>query len=274
MRKFLAKIIVTFAKLITLPLSPMRRRDARVVARELLLADHPVDTKRGRLLFDANTRYGFRAAWNFPKTDPDTLAWLDALPEEGCYWDVGANIGAYCLYAALRPKLCVVAFEPSASSYAVLNRNIELNDMFDRIAVYCTAFSEKTKLDVLNMARTAAGLSMHGFGNEVNQFDEIIDTKFRQGAIGFAIDDFFKIFSPPTPTHVKIDVDGIEAEIIRGGRTTLSAPSVTSMMVEIEGDLGSVRNRELLTLMTKLGFMARPKTSPEFNNVIFDRPSN
>lgn len=273
MRKFLGSLIAAFAKLVTLPLSPMRRREARAIAHGLLLANHRVETERGRLIFDSNTRYGFRRAWQFPGTDPDTLGWLNALPDDGCYWDIGASIGAYSLYAALRPKLHVLAFEPSASSYAVLNRNIELNDMSDRIAAYCIAFSEKTNLDTLNMARTEAGVAMHGFGTEINHFDRIIDTRFRQGAVGFSIDGFMKIFSPRQPTHVKIDVDGIEADILRGGRNTLSAPSVKSMMVEIVKDLDSARNRQILTLMTELGFTARPKTSPEIKNVIFDRIS-
>ena len=274
MRKLLARIIVAFAKLVTFPLGPMRRRDARIIAQGLLLATFAVETKRGQLIFDANTRYGFRGAWLFPSSEPDTLEWLDAIPDDACFWDIGANIGTFSLYAALRPKQHVLAFEPAASSFAVLNRNIELNHLSDRIAAYCVAFSEQTKLDALNMASTAAGSSMHGFGIETNQFDELINTKFRQGAVGFSIDDFVTIFSPSLPTHVKIDVDGIESRILRGGRDTLAALSVKSMIVEIERDLGSPRNREILALMTELGFTARPKASPLFRNVIFDRSSS
>ena len=80
--------------------------------------------------------------------------------------------------------------------------------MSDRITAYCVALSEKTELNLLNMADTTAGQSMHGFGTEFNQFDEIIDIKFCQGTIGFSIDDFVAMFSPSLPTHVKIDVDG------------------------------------------------------------------
>ena len=271
MRLFLANIIAIFAKLVTFGLSPMRRRDARIVARDLLSANYPIGTDRGQIVFDANTRYGFRAAWNFVNTDADTLAWLISLPEEGCYWDIGANAGVYCLFAALRPNLRVIAFEPSANSYALLNRNIEINQLSDRISAYCIAFAKETKLDVLNMARTDAGLSMHGFGTEVNQYDTLIDTKFRQGAVGYSIDDFAKTFSPSMPTHVKVDVDGIEADIIRGGRETLSVDTLQSMMVEIEGNLESARNQELFELMRELGFKPRPKTSPNFSNVIFYR---
>ena len=273
MRKFVAKAIVAFARLVTLPFGPFRRRDTRIIARDFLLATHPVDTRRGRLTFDANTRYGFRGAWNFHVGEPDTLEWLDSLPDAACFWDIGANIGSFSLYAALGNKRRVLAFEPAAASFSVLNRNIELNRMSDRIVAYCIAFSEETRLDVLNMASTSAGSSMHGFGTESDQFDEVIKTRFRQGAVGFAIDDFVAAFSPPLPTHVKIDVDGLEAGILRGGQDTLSAPGVESMSVEIEGNPDSPRNREILTLMTALGFAARPKAAPEIRNVIFDRAS-
>ena len=223
---------------------------------------------------DANTRYGFLAAWSMPDSEPDTLEWLDSLPGDACFWDIGANIGTFSLYAALGRESRVLAFEPGAASFAVLNRNIELNGMSDRIAAYSIAFSETTRLDVFNMSGTSAGSSMHGFGTETDQFGEAIETRFRQGAIGFSIDDFVATFAPPLPTHVKIDVDGIEAEILRGGRNTLTAPSVEGMIVEIEGDLASPHNREIFDLMTGLGFVARPKASPQFGNVVFDRPSS
>ena len=272
MKKFLARAIVAFAGLVTWPLSPARRGETRLLARELLLAIVPVETDRGRLIFDASSRWGFRWARNFLGGEPETREWLDALPDDACVWDIGANIGIVSLYAALVPGRRVLAFEPAAASFAALNRNIALNRMADRVAAYCIAFSEETRLDTLNMARTSAGTSMHGFGTETDQFGRTIDTRFRQGAVGFSIDDFVATFAPPLPTHVKIDVDGIEAEILRGGRKTLSAPSVRSMIVEIEKDLESPRNREILALVTGLGFVARPKASPELRNVVFDRP--
>ena len=112
---------------------------------------------------------------------------------------------------------------------------------------------------------------MHGFGTERDQFGSAIDINFRQGAVGFSIDDFVTMFSPPLPTHVKIDVDGIEADILRGGCKTLSAQSVRSIIVEVERDQNSPHNREILGLMAGFGFNARAKASPGLRNVIFDR---
>ncbi len=193
------------------------------------------------------------------------------MPEDACFWDIGANIGVFSLYAALRLRHGhVVAFEPAAGTYALLNRNIEANDLGHRVSAYCIALAERTRLDVLNMATTQAGSWSHGFGTEVDEFGDVIDTKFRQGAVGFSVDDFADQFSPPLPTHVKMDVDGIEDGILRGGQRVFSAPSVRSVIIELR-DLDSPRNRGIADLMAGMGFVARPVESPHYRNVIFDR---
>jgi len=271
MRRFLARMIVVFSKIITYPLSPFRRASALAIACERLYDEASFVTERARLRFHATSRRGFRGEGSFGTDETDTIKLIDAMPEGSCFWDIGANIGVFSLYAALDNKAEVLAFEPAGSSFSVLNTNIELNRMSDRITGYCMAFSDETKLDVLNMESIHPGNSMQGFGTEINQFDQTISTNFFQGAIGFSIDDFVKTFSPNLPTHVKIDVDGIEADILRGGRRVLSAPSVKSVIVEVEGDMNSVRNQEIMALMTELGFSARPKESPELRNVIFDK---
>ena len=229
-----------------------------------------VSTKSGRLFFVPAARLSPSSAIHLLAHEPDTVQWVEAFTDGDVYWDIGANIGVFALYAGLKPGVRVLAFEPAASSFAVLNRNIELNSI-DRITAYCLAFAQETKLDSLNMSSISPGGSMHAFGTDRDQFDRIIDVRFRQGAIGFSIDDFVTMFSPPRPTHVKMDVDGIEADILRGGRDTLSSPSVRSMIVEIEGDLTSLHNREILQLMAEFGFAARPKDCPQLRNVVFNR---
>lgn len=273
-RKFLASVIIAFAKLITFPLSPFRRGSAIGIACERLSSTVPIMTDKGPLFFHANSRRSFHRGWNVKTNEPDTLEWIDAFPDSACFWDIGANVGVFSLYAALNSTTTVLAFEPSGSTFSVLNENIKLNKMSSRITGYCLAFSENTKLDVLNMESTSPGIAMHGFGTEINQFDKPIDIEFRQGAIGFSIDDFVAIFSPLLPTHIKIDVDGIEADILRGGKRTLSSPAIRSIIVEIEQKLSQKRKAEIQDLMTEIGFESRPQVSSEFRNVIFNRIDN
>ncbi len=108
-------------------------------------------------------------------------------------------------------------------------------------------------------------------GTNLNAYEETSDAKFRQAAIGYAIDDFVRTSTPTRPTHLKIEVDGIEADLLRGGENTLKIPSVQSVLIEIMGDIDSPRNAEIISVMTAFGFSARPKKSPDYRNVIVER---
>ncbi len=270
MRNFVAWLILFFAKVVTSCMTPTRRSDAFLRARDRI-------DKTGRLVIRAGGEVPCCGTLSFHKmlsdsrqSEPDTLDWLGRLSKDDVLWDIGANVGVFTIFASLQRGARVVAFEPGAASYGELNRNIELNGVDGLVSAFPVAFSADTGIDALNMASTGPGSSMHGFGIEVDQFGKPIGTRFRQAAIGFSIDDFVRLFEPPLPTHVKIDVDGLEPDILRGGRQTLAAASVRSMIVEVEGN--SDRNRELLGLMDELGFAPRPKLAPKLRNVIFERP--
>lgn len=272
MRQLLSRLIIWFAKFVTLFLPDAKRKDAIGRAMDELSGEPSrVDMPRGTLFFEAGSAQIARWAVMLPYYEPDTLAWLDEIPDDACIWDIGANLGMFALYGALPPARRIVAFEPAARTYGVLMRNIELNDMGDRVSAYCIALAEQTGLDTLNMSSTEPGGVLHGFGTEETQLGHAINPTFRQAAIGFSIDDFVRIFAPPLPTHVKMDVDSIEAAILRGGRQTLSAPEIRTMNIEIEGDHTSEHNREIFGLMAELGFTPRPQASSGYRNVIFDR---
>ena len=184
-------------------------------------------------------------------------------------WDIGANIGAMSLYAALMPETRVVAFEPAAATYSVMVKNIEINAMSDRVSAYCLALSDETKCGALNMATTEAGSFLHAFEDDTNVHDEVISVTFSQATMGFAIDDFIRLFDPPAPTHIKLDVDSTEARIIEGGRELLAEGGVQSVYIEVEGALERERNRQIITRMRDLGYRPRERGSGENRNLEF-----
>lgn len=260
MTSFLSTIIILFIRFITAPLGAERKlrtfRKTLVPLRKLILTLYKPGSPTFRLSGD------FEA---------DTREWLDSISVDCAtmLWDIGANVGAYSLYAALQRNMQVLAFEPQAASYALLNETIERVGIDSRIVAYQIAFDSNTKLGRLNQEDTGFGAGMHGFNTEKDQFEHPIATKFRQGAIGFSVDDFVQQFSPPLPTHVKIDVDGLELSILEGGAKTFSAPSVRSMIVELQGS--DERQAGIVRLMAELGFTAEPKASPSYRNMIFRR---
>ena len=261
MSRFLSIIIICFVKFLMVPLGAQKKlktlRKVLIPLRKYMLA----------LYEPGNPKSGIRG--NF---ESDTVEWLDNISTDGSevLWDVGANIGYYSFYAALRRNMQVLAFEPQAASYAFLNETIEQAGIDSRITAYQIAFGSNTKLGRLNQVDTGFGTANHSFDTEKDAIGRPIATKFRQGAIGFSVDDFVELFSPPLPTHVKLDVDGLEPDILRGGVKTFSASSVQSMIVEMEGS--DERQAGIVALMAELGFTAKPKASSDCRNVVFRRP--
>ena len=271
MSKQLARGIVGLAHLVTAPLKSKRRIATEVTAAELLCRDIPVETSKGTLLFHTTTRRAYHYPWNFHDDEPDTLEWIDRMPAGSVLWDIGANIGQYTMYAALQPDVRVLAFEPAGASYAILTKNIEINRMDDRVSAYCLAFSDRTALGDFNMATTEAGSSMHAFDETVNAFERQIDVKFRQATVGLSIDDFIRLFDPPRPTHIKIDVDSIEDRIITGAAGLLRDGSVESLWVEIMGAFDTPRNARIIGLLDEVGYTTKEKQDPSHKNAEFRR---
>jgi FkbM family methyltransferase len=96
--------------------------------------------------------------------EPDTCAWIDSFELDDVFWDVGANVGVFCLYAARRRGVRVLAFEPSADNYVVLCRNVEANSLDALVVPYCIALAGATELGVLNSPSREMGAALHQFG--------------------------------------------------------------------------------------------------------------
>ncbi len=175
--------------------------------------------------------------------EPETIDWLDGLDTADVLYDVGANIGAYTLYAAAAKGARVLAFEPLPSNYYLLNRNIEENDLAHRVTAYCLAFSDDDQLGVFHAQDTAFGAALSSFGEALEQAGQTHASDFEQGMIGMRLDRFIDAYAPPFPTHIKIDVDGNEEQIVKGAEKTLSDPRLKSVSVELDDTRGAERDR-------------------------------
>ncbi|NQU58109.1 MAG: FkbM family methyltransferase [Rhodospirillales bacterium] len=272
MSKGISAAILGFSELMMAPLKARRRWLVRALAIEGFYQDIPVKTDLGTLKFHITNRQTLVIPAEFDAYEPETLEWIKGFPKGAVLWDIGANIGAFSLYAALMPETRVLAFEPAAATYAVMVKNIEINAMSERISTYPVALSDETQLGAFNMASTQAGGFMHAFEETTNVHDEVIAIRFSQATVGFTIDDFIRLFAPPKPTHIKLDVDSTEAKIIEGGKGLLSEGSVKSVYIELEGALEKGRNREIISLMNDLGYQPKERATGENRNLEFTKP--
>jgi FkbM family methyltransferase len=188
--------------------------------------------------------------------EPWTVRWIEEYlrPDEVLY-DVGANVGAYTLVAAVGvPGARVVAFEPGAANFAALCANVELNGVGGRVIPVPLALGERSGSAALEGAPVAgASRSLDGAAGPEHP-TVLVDR----------LDDLVDRFELPPPDHL----DGSELQVLAGAERLLARDGVRSAMVELD----QVRGPELTERLTGLGFELverssgrdRPATAPSY----------
>ena len=169
-------------------------------------------------------------------------------------FDIGANVGAYSLIAASEfgKAISVLAFEPCPATYAALVSNIRINGLSDVIQAYPLAFGAKTKVDVFNQSSIIPGSAEHAVGSAIDFRGNVFEPAFQHSVMCFNLDTFVEFFKVKPPTHIKIDVDGIELDILRGAKKVLAMKCLRKVSVEVRE--GSPEEGPILHLMESGGF--------------------
>jgi FkbM family methyltransferase len=167
----------------------------------------------------------------FSSKEPETLQWIDSIPRESVVWDVGANVGLYSCYAAKARSCRVFAFEPSVFNLETLARNIFLNRLTALVTVVPLALSDELAVSSLSLTSTEWGAAMSTFGQTYGHDGESIRKVFEFSTIGLSMVDAVDLLKIPRPQYIKMDVDGIEHLILKGGASILSGTE--GVLVEI-----------------------------------------
>lgn len=170
----------------------------------------------------------------FATKEPETLEWIDALPKGAALWDIGANVGLYTCYAAKARDCRVVAFEPSVFNLELLARNVYLNDLVHQVTIVPLALSDQIAVSRLNMTTTEWGGALSTFGREYGHDGRSLHKIFEYQMLGVSIVDAVERLGIPAPDFIKLDVDGIEHLILRGGESILRR--VQGILIEINDD--------------------------------------
>lgn len=179
-----------------------------------------------------NNEYDHIRLKDFFSKEPETLIWLNRLSKEDVLWDIGSNIGVYSIYAAKVIGNKTYAFEPCWKNTFFLQENIDINDLNKFVTAYPIAIGKEHKYDVLLNTRNIPGCTgAEVSGSELsNNNTQNYKDKKESGCVVESIDSLVEKGLTP-PTHLKIDVDGLEPDIIEGAKNTL--PKVKSILVEL-----------------------------------------
>lgn len=173
---------------------------------------------------------------------------LASMTDEDVFLDVGANFGRYCcVVSSLYGGVDIIAVEPNPSTASILRRNIENNGLNGDVFEYALSDSEGDM--TLSMADFPERSHLDTSGN--TESDDSITVQVKRG------DMFVQENGLPTPTVVKIDVEGAELGVITGMEDTLKKPECRLLYCEVHPFLmkkfGSTED-ELFTKLTELGF--------------------
>lgn len=221
---------------------------------------HEISHNGLKLRFAApNSLCGWRAR-TFSTKEPETLEWIDSIPENSVLWDVGANIGLYSVYAAQKKRCRVWAFEPSVFNLELLARNIFANGLTGQVCIVPVALSDRLGSSQMRMTTTEWGGALSTFGQEFGWDGEAIRQVFEFQTIGLSMEDAVQKLSIPQPEYIKMDVDGLEHFILKGGPAVLAG--VKQVLIEVNDDFHEQAD-QCRSLLTQAGLVLMNKRHSE-----------
>lgn len=182
--------------------------------------------------FVPNTHCAWRVE-SLMEKEPDTVAWINWMKPDEVLFDVGANIGQYSLLAA-KKGVFVHAFEPESQNFAIMCRNVAVNELNHRVRCWPIALADKPGLHTFYVTQLIPGNSCNSLGEKVDYHLKPKDNwQFEQGCGAMTLAFFADQFG--APDHIKIDVDGLEHKVLEGAGKYLNA--VKSVLVETNHNL-------------------------------------
>lgn len=166
--------------------------------------------------------------------------------------EVGAHIGYVSLHLAklVGPAGRMVVFEPGPNNLEYLSRNLQgkTHVQLERKAV--ADFNGVAKFQVENLSGQNNSLLQDYEGLQKNMASAGV-SRVETSTVEVdcvSLDDYFADKQLPTPSFIKIDVEGAELMALRGLQATLRQPGV-ALMVEITENC-----REVMELLADCGY--------------------
>lgn len=178
-----------------------------------------------------------------------TLSVIHSVLKPGDYFvDVGANVGLMTLLAAhiVGPQGKVDAFEPLPEIRELLSASLRINAIQNTRIHSCALGSESSINTIYRHPEVNRGGASIAWAGAMSQKEEI------------AIEPLDGIVSKNTqaPAMIKIDVEGWEFEVLKGGLNTLRAQPQPVVCIEFSRThpLHGGTHEEMYQLMKSLGY--------------------
>ena len=230
-------------------------------------------SKNVRLEFPDGCSYRIDAqfyAWQVNQYElPVVRELIGTLTETSVLYDVGAHVGIISLMAAAKaPRGHVYAFEPSPPNFRYLEDHIRINGYTDRVDAARVLVGEQDMDEVPFVCRPGQFTA--------NSLAYAIDGGHTTLTRMVTIDGMVQRGNVRPPTHIKIDVEGYEAAVLKGATLTLREfrPTVICAVHPEPLRLLGETPDELVEHVVAQGYQAftlkgEPVITPGFEEIVF-----
>ena len=188
-----------------------------------------------RFKWSAPSRGRNRMTATYEPIQPFLFCAFAAALEINYVFDIGANIGQYSLFATqVRSADKIYAYEAEEAAFSELALNIHLNEMQHRIVAYSQAASSQGGEVIFAVAKPMAGNNAIA-STSIHRPSVYSETR-KVGCV--ALDEAHAISG--RSLCFKIDVEGHEAEVLRGAEQLLNSNECV-LQVEIYRDNGKIK---------------------------------
>ena len=270
MLKKLAKILYIFLKVLDTPFKIFFKRSFLIWFKNLIEDDAyislEINKKKDKIhLFKPS----YLTNWlyeDFFSKEPETIEWIDNFEKDKdiIFWDIGANLGIYSIYAAsIYKKIKVISFEPSTSNLRILSRNIYINKLENKIKIIQLPLGNK-EMTFSNFRESLfeEGASNNVFDKKINFEGKFFKEKNSYQILGTSAEYIIKNNISEIPDYIKIDVDGLEYDILKGFFDYLKHPKIKKIQIELNENFEE-QKKLIFEILLKNGFKYKSKKRNE-----------
>lgn len=172
---------------------------------------------------------------------------LHALRPGDLFVDVGANVGSYSILAAGACGARVVALEPGPTAFARLLDNVRLNGLEGLVSAKPLA--------------VGAGAGRVRLTADLDTLNHVVAEGEPAGPrlVDVALATLDSALGGARPALVKIDVEGYEADVLKGAAGVLASEELWAVLVETNGSGAcyGTADRDVHAALQACGFSAR-----------------
>jgi FkbM family methyltransferase len=157
------------------------------------------------------------ALWDFE----EMLFMINLLRPDDLFLDIGANVGGYTILASAVAGARSMAFEPVPTTYRKLVRNIRINNIEERAQALQLAIADVDQ--TISMTADRGGLN------------HVVSGRWNGATVEVPVRRLDDVLGEAQCRLIKLDTEGFEMNVLRGGPRTLANPNLLALIVELNG---------------------------------------